>query len=643
MGTSISQILTVVTPPLGVTPGPATGLTVSNLSTNALTLSWAPPVTGSTPFTYQVQVLSGGLITNVGGSTSATSAGITSLTPNTSYTFSVLTSNTTGNSLSLPVATTTLSIAPGAPTGVAVVGTPTQTSISLQWNAPATGTAPFTYQIQSRTPTGTGVFTVAGTTAGTTQTIFGLAAGTGYDFQIIAANLAGAGSPSAILTNVQTAGGVTGNAPGLATGLTISNLATTSLTLSWTAPTTGTTPFSYQPQIAPAGPTPAWVNIGLPIAATSVGATALTPNTGYQFQVVTSNAVGTSISATTSTTTLAVLPGAVFGLAVTGTPTQTSISLVWAAPASGTPPFTYQVSSRTPSGSGSFTFAAAATASLTQAITGLLPSTGYDFEVSATNLAGAGPQSAILVNAQTAPGTIGNAPGPATGLAVSGLAPTSLTLSWVAPSTGTTPFSYQPQIAPAGASPVWTNVGGSTASLTVGVTGLTPNTAYQFQVVTSNAIGSSTSASLGATTLSVAPSPPTGLAVVGSPTQTSITIQWVAPAIGTPPFNYQVQSRVSGGGTFAVAGTTAALTLAVAGLLAGTSYDFEVFAANGGGVSAASVFLTGVFTATATAVIPSAPTNLTAGVVTTTTIPVTWTAPATGTPPLSYVVQYRLH
>lgn len=79
---------------------------------------------------------------------------------------------------------------------------------------------------------------------------------------------------------------------------------------------------------------------------------------------------------------------------------------------------------------------------------------------------------------------------------------------------------------------------------------------------------------------------PTGLAVSGTPTTTAITVQWAAPS-GATATGYRLRYRVTG--------TTGAYTVldlpstptnrAVTGLTANTSYDFQVQAKVGDGVS----------------------------------------------------------
>lgn len=248
MGTSISAIITVTTPALGVAPGPATALTASNIGISSLTLSWTAPTVGTPTLFYQpqVQVQGSGVWTNIGsGQITATTVSVTGLAANTTYIFQVITTNQTASSTSAsssPV--TTLSIPPNAPTALAVVGTPGQTDINLQWTAPSVGTPPFTYQVSSRTPSGNGSFTpIGGSVTTTTEDITGLVAGTTYDFQVVATNGAGTGPASAILAGASTAGASV--APTVPLNITFAPITTTSVQVNWNAPAQGTPPLTY--------------------------------------------------------------------------------------------------------------------------------------------------------------------------------------------------------------------------------------------------------------------------------------------------------------------------------------------------------------------------------------------------------------
>ncbi len=232
--------------------------------------------------------------------------------------------------------------------------------------------------------------------------------------------------------------------PGQITNLSATNITTTAVSLSWSAPSTGDPPITYLPQYAPAGPNPVWVSFPPPVSGTTATITGLTPNTAYQFQVVASNNTASTPSNTATATTLSVAPGAPTGLAVQGTPTQTSVALTWTAPTVGTPPLVYQALYRTPPGSGNF-IGGPTSSSTSVNVTGLSPATAYDFEVVASNAAGTGPASAPLSNVMTATGiAVPTAP---SNLASSDITSSGATISWSA-STGAGPITYILQYRP---------------------------------------------------------------------------------------------------------------------------------------------------------------------------------------------------
>lgn len=112
------------------------------------------------------------------------------------------------------------------------------------------------------------------------------------------------------------------------------------------------------------------------------------------------------------------LPDAPTGVAVTAT-TDTTVSLTWVA-VSGATGYTVR--------SGETTVGVPTTNSYT--VTGLTQSTAYSFTVAAANGAGEGPRS-VPVNATTT-GTGPTAPGAPTGLTATSVAQTSVGLSWTA-------------------------------------------------------------------------------------------------------------------------------------------------------------------------------------------------------------------
>lgn len=247
MGTSISPLIDVTTASLGVLPGPATNLTISSVAANSVTVNWTAPTTGSPPFEFQVQqqlAVGGTGFVNVGTITVGTSQQIFGLVANTNYQFQVITLNGTGDTSSATALATTAALAPAAVTNLALSGLPGPTTVNLTWVAPATGSAPFTYQVFQASPSGSGVFTLIGpVVSGTSETITGLIQGASYDFFVQASNSAGSGAQSATLTNVQTATGAV--APSAPLNLASTAITSTSIALSWSPPAVGTPPLSY--------------------------------------------------------------------------------------------------------------------------------------------------------------------------------------------------------------------------------------------------------------------------------------------------------------------------------------------------------------------------------------------------------------
>jgi hypothetical protein len=91
----------------------------------------------------------------------------------------------------------------------------------------------------------------------------------------------------------------------------------------------------------------------------------------------------------------------------------------------------------------------------------------------------------------------------------------SLTLSWVASTAGTPPIRYQPQVRVTGSS-TFLPFGSPVLGLSVVVTGLSPSTSYDFNVLAVNSVATTPSAiAVGVTAPStaVAPSAPANLVI----------------------------------------------------------------------------------------------------------------------------------
>ena len=178
----------------------------------------------------------------------------------------------------------------------------------------------------------------------------------------------------------------------------------------------------------------------------------------------------------------------------------------------------------------------------------------------------------------------------------------SLTPSWTAPANGGSAITgYEVRVVSGGVQVGALRPAGATATSLL-VTGLTPGTAYQFQVRATNAVGTGAFSALSAaTTVPNVPGAPTiGTAAAGSLLNltTEATARWTAPAAtgGAPVTGYVVHAlRMSStlAGATVVSDTpvnagAAARSLVVTGLVFGAPYRFEVQAVNLAGTGARS-------------------------------------------------------
>ena len=177
------------------------------------------------------------------------------------------------------------------------------------------------------------------------------------------------------------------------------------------------------------------------------------------------------------------------------------------------------------------------------------------------------------------------------------------------------------------------------------ISGLTPGTAYSFDVRAINAVGTGTVASAKSTSVSPTATVP-GAPAIGAITagNASATVRWTAPTNigGSAITGYSVRAYTGTGtvvfSTTAVGNVTSTV---ITGLTNGTAYTFDVRAVNLVGTGASSA-RSGAVTPAAAGAVPSAPTIGTAasGVSTDTAITaaVPWTPALTGAAATGFVV-----
>ncbi|MEO9191534.1 MAG: fibronectin type III domain-containing protein [Acetobacteraceae bacterium] len=165
--------------------------------------------------------------------------------------------------------------------------------------------------------------------------------------------------------------------------------------------------------------------------------------------------------------------------------TTSSMTLTWSAPVTGGEATSYSVQYRL---TGTTTWASVLQtgASTTCTISGVSPSTQYDVTVTAINASGVGVTSTILT-LTTAAGLA--VPGQVMGVSVTVVTANEVSVIWSPPQTGGAASGYTVQFALAGTS-TWSTFATGIAGLSAAITGLTPATAYMFQVEALNASGS---------------------------------------------------------------------------------------------------------------------------------------------------------
>jgi hypothetical protein len=373
--------------------------------------------------------------------------------------------------------------------------------------------------------------------------------------------------------------------PGAVTGLTASAPTYFSISLSWSAPTTGGAATGYVVQYRQTNVGGTWFTLSSSV--TNATISGLSASTEYDIEVIATNAAGSGVATGILNVTTAaapvVAPGQVTGLTVSNA-TASTMALSWSAPASGGTPASYTVLYRQTTVGGAFSTLASSITSLSITASGLAASTGYDFEVYAVNSAGNGPASSIATGM-----TLIAAPGTPTGLTAGSVTQTTAVMSWTAPSSGGTVASYTVQYRITNSGNAWTTVTGLTGTSTT-LSPLAAGIEYDVQVAAVNNGGASGFTAITTTTTAPAvPGTPTGLTAGSStaPTSTTATqvLSWTAGVGGTPAA-YAVRYSVHGASAWTTISGITGTSTTITGLTASTSYDFEVQATNATGTSA---------------------------------------------------------
>ncbi|MFC5270525.1 fibronectin type III domain-containing protein [Adhaeribacter terreus] len=417
------------------------------------------------------------------------------------------------------------------------------------------------------------------------------------------------------------------------TGLTATNVTSSSADLNFTASTTGASG-TYTIEYGPSGFTPGTGTIITNVTTSPRNVSGLSPSTAYQFYV-TKNCGGSIGNSTTAgpanfTTTAATCaaPTTVSG-AGTG---QTTAQVTFSGGDAGTSyTIEYGPSSTFPAGT-----TTATTNSSPANLTGLTAGTTYTFVV--RTLCSNGVTSA---NSPSGTFTTSSAPQTCdapTNLTATNVTANSATLNFTGSTTGAT-GTYTVQYGLAG----FANGTGTTVSgPPYNVSGLSPNTTYDFTVQKNcGASGNSGFVRAQFTTSAAAQTcdAPTGLTATNV-TSSSADLNFTASttgASGTYTIEYGPSGFTPGTGTIITNVTTSPRN--ISGLSPSTAYQFYVTKNCGGSIGNSTTAGPASFTTTAAPVTCNVPTNLTATNITNTTADLAFT-PSAGTG--TYDVEYGL-
>jgi Fibronectin type III domain len=555
-----------------------------------------------------VSVSATGALTASGGSTlvkqqnTNPSAGLMSQTDTSTGSFSIAaTGGTLRNWVAIAIALLP-GTGPSAPTGVTQTGS-TYGAITMSWvNPPGAIVNSTAYRYSAAGCTGT-QFSAGVSGNATTTTTVGIPIGTARYYEIDSWNATGEGTRSACTQG--------DTIPGPVTAASAAPASATSITVTWTNPTTAptsgvlTNEYVYWQAGASCA---AATQIVVGSVTTTYTKTGLTTGTQYCFYVEAVDNGGVGNASATVTAVTSQVPGAPTGLAMTSVGT-TSIHTSWSAP-SGGGILNYTMYWGTVLGT--YTSSASVGTGTTYTIGSLTRAVTYYFVVSAWNATGQSPQS-THASATTLPGN-------PMGVTVGVVTATSVALTWTQGAGQTivndTIFAYK-------------NVGGVCGSVTYfsagnatsgTATSLSGATAYCFAVMAFSAGGGSTLQTIFTNTTTL-PAAPTALSATSS-TTTTISWGWSNPS-GTLTDDYlywQAGTSCAAATKIDIGSVVTTYTLNPP-LSSATEYCAYVEAVSAGGASAASSTATGW-------TIPTTATSLVVNSVTTTTIVLGWSNPS---------------
>jgi hypothetical protein len=433
------------------------GLNVSSITTSSATFGWNA-ASGASGYNVQYRITGSSTWTST--SSASTSKAVSGLTANSSYEFQVQTVCTAGGNSSWSSSSTFSTLQQTCAVTTSTNSNSITTSgATLGWSS-VSGASSFNVQYRI-----TGTSTWTQTSAATnSKVISGLSPATTYEFQVQTVCSTGgtsAWSNSATFTTLQQ----TCTTP---SGLNSSSISTSGATLGWNSISDAS---SYNVQYRVTGSS-TWTSTTTSTNSKTI--TGLSSSTTYEFQVQTiCTWGGTSSWSTSSTFTTSLQSCGVATNLNASSITTTGATLGWATVSGAA---SYNVQYRI---TGSSTWTSTTASANSKSVSGLASGTTYEFQVQTVCSGNSSSWSSSSVFTTQTPCT---AP---TGLNVSSITQSTATLNW---NTGGGALSYSIQYRKTGTT-TWSASSSGTTSKTL--SGLSPATNYEFQVLTVCSSGNS--------------------------------------------------------------------------------------------------------------------------------------------------------
>jgi hypothetical protein len=595
-------------------PAVISSVAASGITSNSATITWTTDQPATSQVEFGTTAAYGSLSTASNAMVTSHSITISGLTPSTTYDYAALSTNaqallTTSSNFTF---STSSGANPAPPVISAVTATAiTSTSVTITW----TTDQPSTSQVEFGTTTGYGALSTASNTLVTSHSVVisGLASSTTYDYAVLSANAQALLSTSTNFVFVTTAATT---AP-VISGVSATSITSSSATITWTTDQPSTSQVEF-------GATTSYGSLSTAsntlVTSHSVVIPGLSPNTTYDYAVLSTNAQGllttsTNFVFTTTTALTAPVISAVSATAVTAS----SATITWTTDQASTS----QVEFGTTTAYGSLSTASnTLVTSHSVVISGLSPNTTYDYVALSTNSQGllATSTNFVFTTTQVAAPVISS-------VSVTGITTTTATINWTTDQTATSQVEY-------GTSTAYGSLSAGNNSLvtahSVSLTSLTPGTTYNFAAISANSAGTSATSSNFVFATSPLPAPVI-TSVTSTLVTTTATVTWTTDQASTSQIEYGTSSAY---GSLSALNSSLVTTHSVtlSGLAPGTTFNFAALSANAAGTLATS----GNFTFTTPALPAPVISSVIVTSITSTSAVISWTTDQSSTSQVQY-------